>query len=170
MKRFPILALLFIVASSVFAIGLQSVGGSHATSGYDYKDLAVAVAVSPGGEGRMWLSASYSYPLLFLSSERDKLLNLVQTAEKKINIAIANKTTINYMQEVGGFYTDNSALVSVSFETAGYEFSYTVVQIMNDGNNVILLLNKKDTQDFINVLGNAHSLVDDYQRQVALFR
>jgi hypothetical protein len=40
----------------------------------------------------------------------------------------------------------------VSFETDGYELSYTVVKIMNFGRNVILLPNKKDTGDFINVL------------------
>jgi hypothetical protein len=41
---------------------------------------------------------------------------------------------------------------------------------MSGGNSEILLLDKKDTQDFIGVLRGAHSLIDDCQRQVALFK
>lgn len=161
MKLFLIFALLFTVASSVFAIGPQTVGSSHAESGYDSKDMAVTVVASPAEEGRMWLNANYSYPLLF--SERDKLVSLAQTAAKKINIAVANKTTISYLQEIGRLITENGALVTVSFETEGYELSYAVVRITGDGNSDILFLNKKDTQDFVNILGNANSLVNDYQ-------
>lgn len=168
MKRFLTLALLFIIASNVFAIGPLTVGSSHAECGYDNKDMAVAVVVNAVEQGRMWLNANYSY--LLLSSEIEKLLNLVQTAAKKIDIAIANKCTVYYLQEVGRFNTDSAALVTVSFETQSYESCHTVVQIMDGGNYDILLLNKKDTQDFINVLRNAHSRVNDYQRQVALFK
>jgi hypothetical protein len=71
---------------------------------------------------------------------------------------------------VGRFSTDTAAVVTVSFQTRGFESSYAAVQFMSGGNNEILLLNKKDTQDSINVLGGAHSLVDDYQKQVALFK
>ena len=117
------------------------------------------------GRGR---PANYSYPLLF--SERDKLANLVQAAAKKIDIAISNKTTISYAQKIGGFYTENGALVTVSFDTDGYGLSYAVVRVRGQGNSDLLLLNKKDTEDFIDLLRNAHSLADDYQRQVALFR
>jgi hypothetical protein len=168
MKRFLILVLLVAGASGVFAIGPLAVGSSHAESGYDHMDMAVDVVVSPGGDGMMWLNAKYSYPLMF--SERDKLLKLVQSVAKKIDIAIANKSSIAFVQEVGKFSTDSSALITVSFETHGYESSYTVVEITNDGNYVMFLLNKKDTQDFIVVLGNAHSLADDYQRQATLFK
>ena len=35
---------------------------------------------------------------------------------------------------------------------------------------MILMLNKDDTRDFIRLLGAKHSLVDDYQRQIALFK
>jgi hypothetical protein len=165
MKRFPVRALLFILASSVFAVGPQTVGSSHAESGYDYKDITVAVLIRPAEEGRLWLNANYSHALLF--SEKDRLVNLVQTAAKKIDIATSNKTSISYLQEVGGFYTENGALVTVAFDTDGYGSSYAVVRVMGDGNNDILLFNKKDTGDFIGVLG---SVVDDYQRQVALFK
>jgi len=168
MKRFLILALLFIVVSNVFAIGPLTVGSAHAESGYDNKDMAVAVVVNAVEQGRMWLNANYSY--LLLSSEIEELLNLVQTAAKKIDIAIANKCTVCYLQEVGRFYTDSAALVTVSFETQSYESCNTVVQVMNGGNYDILLLNKKDTQDFIKVLRSAHNLVDDHQRQIALFK
>ena len=118
--------------------------------------------------GRVWLSAVYSYPLIL--AERDKLLAYVQAASRKIDIAVANQTTVSYEQEVGRFYTDDGAFLSVSFETGGYELSYSVVRIMNSGNNVILMLNKDDTRDFIRLLGAKHSLVDDYQRQIALFK
>jgi hypothetical protein len=40
---------------------------------------------------------------------------------------------------------------------------------MGKGNNAILLLNRKDTKDLIDNLGSVRSLVDDYQRQLALF-
>ena len=61
------------------------------------------------------------------------LLDLIQTAAKKIDIAIANKCTVCYLQEVGRFYTDSAALVTVSFETQTYELCYAVVQVMNGG-------------------------------------
>lgn len=44
-----------------------------------------------------------------------------------------------------------------------------VAQISANGNTVILLV-KKDVQDFINVLGKSHGFVDDYQKQVALLK
>ncbi len=168
MKHFLILATLTVFASRAFAFGPQTVGSSHAESGYDNRDIAVVVSANPATQGMLWLNADYSYPLLF--SERDRLVELVQAAAKKIDIAVANKTTISYLQEIGRFNTENGALVVVSFETDGYELSYAVVRITGDGNNDILVLNKKDTQDFITVLGNANTLIDDYQRQVALFR
>jgi hypothetical protein len=168
MKPFLILAVLFIVASSVFAVGPQTLGSFHAESAYDHADIAVTVLVGPVQQGMMWMNANHSYPLLF--SERDKLAKLIQTAAKKIDIAISNKTTISYAQEIGGFYTENGALVTVFFDTDGYELSYAVVRVMGQGNSDILLLNKKDTEDFISLLRNANNLADDYLRQVALFR
>jgi len=168
MKRMLIPALLFIVASGIFALGPQTLGSSHAVSGYDYKDMSVAVVVSPVEVGKMWLSANYSYPLLF--SERDKLLEFVQASAKKIDIAISNKTTISFVQEIGRFYTDDSALVTVSFETHGYASSNTVVQLTNEGRYIKFLLNKEDTRDFIAALRSAHSLSNDYQTQVTLFK
>ena len=168
MKRFLTISLLLIGASTAFAFGPQTVGNLHAENGYDYKDIAVDVTVSPAEEGMMWLDATNSYPLLF--SERDKLLSLIQTAAKKIDIAFSNKTTVSYREELGSFLTDDAAVVTVSFETDGYESSYAIVQIMNGGKNDILLLNKNDTQNFINVLENAHNILDDYQKQVALFK
>jgi|GEM_PF-5024125 len=168
MKRFLIMALLLIGASSVFAFGRQTVGNSHAENGYNYKDIAVAVVVSPADEGMMWLNATNSYPLLL--SEKDKLVNLVQAGAKKIDIAFSNKTTVSYREELGRFLTDDAALVTVSFETDSYESSYTIVQIINGGKTDILLLNKNDTQNFINVLESTHSILDDYQKQVALFK
>ncbi len=164
MKRFLSMILLLIVASSVFAIAPKSVGSSHARSGYDYEDIAISVAANLDVEGRMWLIAKYSYPFLF--SERDKLLSLVQVAESKVDIAIANKTAIFFRQELGRFYTDDAALITVSFETEGYQFSYAKVQILGKGNSVILFLNKKDIQDFIDVVG---SIGDDFTMQKALF-
>jgi hypothetical protein len=168
MKRFLIIAVACIVASSGFASGPQVVGSSHAESGYDYKDLAVSVLIRAGQQGMMWLNANSSYPLLF--SERDKLAKLVEIAAKKIDIANSNKTTISYVQEIGRFYSENGGLFVVSFDTDGYGLSYAVVRVAGDGNSDILMLNKKDTEDFINVLENANNLVDDYQRQVALFK
>jgi hypothetical protein len=160
--------LFFVVAFSVFAVGPQTLGSFHAESGYDHKDVAVTVLVGPLQQGMMWMNANYSYPLLF--SERDKLVDLVQAAAKKIDIAISNKTTISYTQKIGGFYTENGALVTVFFDTNGYRLSYAVVRLTGQGNSDLLLLNKKDTEDFIGLLHSAHSLADDYQRQVALFR
>jgi hypothetical protein len=168
MKRMVVFALFSLVASCVFAIDPQILNTSHAQSGYDSKDITIVVTSSPAEGGRMWLNAKFSYP--FLLSEADKLLNLVQTAAKKIDIAIANKSTISYQQEVGRFDTDKEALIAVAFQTRGYGSSYVVVQISGDGNKVILLLDQKDTQDFITVLKNTHNLFDDYQRQVALFK
>ena len=108
------------------------------------------------------------HPLIL--AERDRLLTYIQAASRKIDIAVANETTVSYEQEVGRFYTDDGAFLSVSFETSGYALSYAVVRIMNSGNNVILMLNKDDTRDFIRLLGAKHSLVDDYQKQIALFK
>jgi hypothetical protein len=164
MKRFLLWASFIMIAASAFAIEPQKVGSSHAQDGYDSKDIVVTVAVNLGVEGRLWLSAGHSYPMLF--SERDKLVRLVQIAARKVDIAIANKTTISFVQELGRFYTEDASLVTVSFETDGYGSSYTVIQISGKGDNVILLLNKKDSQDFLSVVGG---LVDDFQRQKALF-
>jgi hypothetical protein len=168
MKRFMVLALMFVVASCVFAAGPQAMASSHAQTGYDYKDVTIVVTVSPADQGTIWLNARYSYPLLL--AEADKLQELVQTAEKRINIAVANKSSISYVQEVGRFHTKTEAIVAVSFETHGYDSSYAVVRIRSEEKNVVLLLDRKDTRDFINILGNTHGLVDDYQRQVALFK
>jgi hypothetical protein len=168
MKLFLILALSVIAAFRVFAVEPQIAGSSHASGGYDHKDMAIAVIVNPIEEGRIWLNAKSSYQLLF--SERDELLSLVRVAAGEIDIAVANKTTISYQRLVGRFSTDGAALVTVSFETDGYEASYAVVQITANGNDDILLFNKKDVQDFMNILGISHSLVDDYQKQAALFK
>lgn len=167
MKSFLILALLLFFVSGAFASGPQNVGNAHAVNGYDYKDVAVSVLVNPAESGRVWLNARYSYALLF--AERDKLEKLVRTAARKIDTSIANKTTISYVQEVGRFYTENGALISVTFNTDGYGLSKAVVHIMGAGNNDILLLDKQDVQSFIDALGSAHSFVSDYQRQVKLF-
>ncbi len=166
MKRLIVLALFFVVASSLFAQGSQIAGTTHAENGYDYRDTHVTVLVVPSKAGMLWLNADYSYPLLF--SERDRLANLVQTAAKKIDLATAKKTTISYSQEIGRFYTENGALIVVNFDT-GYGLSNAVIRITGDGNSDILLLNKKDTEDLVTALGNANNLIDDYQKQVALF-
>ena len=47
MKSLKMSALLLIVAESVFGTGPQTVGLSHANSGYDHKDVVIAVMVSP---------------------------------------------------------------------------------------------------------------------------
>jgi hypothetical protein len=167
MKTFLISIMSFIVAFSAFAVGPQVVGTAHAESGSTYKAVTVAVVVTLAEEARLWLNTSYSYPLLF--SERDKLVSLVQTAAKKIDIANAHETTIYYKQVLGRFYTDNAALVTVSFETDGYVSSNTVVEIMDGGNNEILMLDKEGTRDFIHALENANDLALGYQQQVALF-
>jgi hypothetical protein len=169
MKKLLILALACAAASSAFALEPKTtVAIAHAEGGFDHKNIAVTVIVNPAERGRMWLTANSSYQLLF--SERDELLDLIRTAAGKIEIAVANRTTISYRRPVGFFSTDDAALVIVSFMTDGYEASYTVVQFTAYGNNDILLLNKKDTQDFIDILGKSHAFVDDYQRQAALFR
>jgi len=167
MKTVLTLALISLVASAAFSAETTAAGSSHAVSGYDHNDLVVVMVTSATESQRVWLVAGHSYPLLL--SERDKLLTLVQTAAKKIETAIAHKTTLSYLQELGSFYTDNADLVTVSFDTAGYQSSFTVVRIMGKGNSAILLLNRKDTRDFIDTLGSVRSLVDDYQRQLALF-
>jgi hypothetical protein len=168
MKRFLIPTVLFIVASSAFALGPQVVGTSHAEDHTTFKNVAVVVMVTLAEEARLWLNTTYSYPLRF--SERDRLVSLVQTSARKIDIANANKTTIYYWQDIGTFTTDDAATITVSFETDGYASSNTIVQILNGGNNEVLFLNKKDTQDFISALQNAHDLADGYQKQVALFQ
>jgi len=58
----------------------------------------------------------------------------------------------------------------VFFETQGYGASNTVVQLTNKGSSEVLLLNQKETQDFITLLGKAHSLVTEYNRQIILFK
>ena len=63
MKPLLILALMFIVAGTAFAAGPQIVGSSHAESGYDHKDMAVAMLVSSAEKGIMWLNANHSYSL-----------------------------------------------------------------------------------------------------------
>jgi hypothetical protein len=168
MKRFALLALLFVVAVSAFPIGTKTVGSWHAENGLTYQDIQVAVVVSPTVDGRLWINGAQSYQLLF--SERDKLLNLVQSAAKRIDIATANKTTISYGVDLGGFFTEDGARFTVSFETYGYASSFVVVRIMADGHYDILVLNKKDSQELLDVLGKAHGIIDDYQRQAALFQ
>ena len=167
MKTLLTLAVLFFAAASLFAAGPTAGGGSHALDGYSHKDLSVVMVTSATESQRVWLVADHSYPLLL--AERDMLLRLLQTAAKKIETAIEHKTTLSHLQELGSFYTDGADLVTVSFDTSGYESSYTVVRIMGKGNNAILLLNRKDTKDLIDNLGSVRSLVDDYQRQLALF-
>jgi hypothetical protein len=51
MKQFLTLALLFVVTSTAFATGPQTAGSSHAENGHDYKDTAIAIAVSQAEEG-----------------------------------------------------------------------------------------------------------------------
>jgi hypothetical protein len=167
MKRFLVAAFCLVVASGVFAAELQ-VGALHAQNGYDYSDMTVTVVVSPAGTGVLWVNAAYNFQ--FLPAERDILVQLVQVAQKKINIAYANKSTISITREIGGFYSDTWALVTVAFVTQGYESSYTLVRIKYFGDDIVFLLDKKDTQDFITALGNARSYVADYERQVALFK
>ncbi len=168
MKRLAVPAVWLVVAASAFAAGTQVVGKLHAESGFDYRDVNVVVVANPAVDGMIWLNVDHSYPLLF--AEGNKLADLVQTAAKKIDIATANKTSISYVQDIGGFNTENGALVTVSFQTDGYQSSFAVVHLSGGGNKDMLLLNRKDAQDFINVLQNAHGLVDDYQKQAALFQ
>jgi hypothetical protein len=168
MKRFLIPALLFVIVSSAFALEPRTIGSSHAQSGIDSRDVTITMTVSPENEVRIWLSASASYPLLI--AERGTLLDLVKTAARKIGVATANKTTITYRQPIGRFATAHAALVSVSFETQGYGLSYAVVQLTSHGTSETLLLNQKDTQDFISLLGNANSFVVEYERQAILFK
>ena len=168
MKRFLIAALVTFAAFRVFAMEPQIVGSAHASGGYDHKDMAIVVVVNPIEKGRVWLNARYSYQLLF--SERDSLLYMVRMAARQIDVAVANKTTISYGRVVGRFSTEGAALVTVSFATDGYEASYVVVQITSQRGGDVLLFNKRDVQDFIDVLGRARNLVDDYQRQAALFK
>jgi hypothetical protein len=168
MKRFLILALSFLAASSVFAVEPQTAGSVHASGGYDHRDMQIAVFVNPVAEGRIWLNAKYSYQFLF--SERDELLSLVQIAAQEIDIAVVNRTTISFGRVIGRFSTDGNALVTVSFETDGFAASYAVVQITSQGNSDILLFNKKDVGDFISLLGKSHSLANDYKKQSALFK
>jgi hypothetical protein len=168
MKRFVVPAILLLAASSaLFAFGTQVAKSSHAQNGFDHKDMVVVMVSDPAEAKRVWLVATHSFPLLL--AERDRLLDLVKAASRKIDIAVTNRTTLSYQQELGAFYTDNAALVTVSFDTEGYEASYVVVRITGNGNSVFLRLNKKDTGDFIASLGAARSLADDYQRQSALF-
>jgi len=166
MKRFLSVAFL-IIGLSAYAAGPKVVGSSHAMSGYDGKDMTLEVVGSPTGEG-ITLNTDYDYPLL--PPERDKLLSLIQTAAKKIDIAESNKTTIFYKMEIGRFSTDDAAMIIVSFQTDGYESSYASVQILNGGRNVILMLNKKDAQDLTSNLAAATNPRDDYQKQVELFK
>lgn len=168
MNKFIILALSFLAASRVFAVEPQTAGSLHASGGYDHQDMQIAVFVNPVAEGRIWLNAKSSYQLLF--SERDELLSMVQIAAQEIDIAVVNKTTIRFERVIGRFSTDSAALVTVSFQTDGYAASYAVVQISSQGNSDILLFNKKDVADFINVLGNCHLLFNDYKKQAALFK
>jgi hypothetical protein len=167
MKRFAVFMLLLVVAASAFPVETKTVGSWHAQNGHTYKDIQVSVIVSPTIEGRLWINGAQSYQLLF--SERDKLLKLVQAAAKRIDIATANKTTITYGLELGGFFTDEGARFTVSFETEGHESSRVVLRIMDDGQYDILQLNRKDCQELLDVLGKADSLISDYRRQVALF-
>jgi hypothetical protein len=167
MKTLLTLALISLAATGAFAAGPTAGGSSHALNGYSHDDLSVVMVTSPTESQRVWLVADHSYPLLL--AERDKLLTLLEGAAKKIEIAAEHKTTLSYRQVLGGFYTDNADLVTVSFDTTGYESSYTVVGIKGKGNYAILLLNRKDTRDLIDNLGNVRSLVDDYQRQLSLF-
>jgi hypothetical protein len=168
MKRPLVLILLSIVASSAFAVEAQIAGTLHASDGYNYREISVAVIVTPVKDGRLWLNANHSYQLLF--SERDRLLSLARDAAKRVDIAYANKTTVSYQQELGSFRTDEGAQIIVSFRTDGYESSYAVVSIADDGNYDLLLLNRKDSIDFVNVLEATNRLVDEYQTQTGLFK
>jgi hypothetical protein len=167
MKILLILAVLSLAASSAFSLETTASGSFHAMNGYSHKDLTVVMVTSPTESRRVWLVADHSYPLLL--EERDKLLSLVRVAARKIETANAHKTTLSYLQQIGGFYTDSGDLLTVSFDTAGYQRSYTVVRIMGKGDSAVLLLDRKDTMDLIDTLGSVRSLVDEYQRQLALF-
>ena len=167
MKRPLLLILLSIAATSAFAVEAQIAGTLHASDGYNYREISVAVIVTPVKDGRLWLNANHSYQLLF--SERDKL-DLARDAAKRVDVAYANKTTVSYQQELGSFRTDEGAQIIVSFRTDGYESSYAVVSIADDGNYDLLLLNRKDSNDFVNVLEAANRLVDEYQTQTGLFK
>jgi hypothetical protein len=165
-KRYLMLTLFFAIAMSVFAIEPQPIGSVHALSGSG--DVTITLTVSPAKEIRIWLGEGKSYSFLF--SERDILLGFVENAARKIDIAAANKTTISYRQALGRFATANAALVSVFFETQGYGLSYTVMQLTSKGSSDVLLLDLKETQKFMDLLGKAHSLVDEYNRQLILFK
>lgn len=167
MIRILIPALFFMVASSAFSAGPGAAESSRAQSGYSHEEVVLTIVVSPGESRRVWLNAKHSYPLTL--AERDKLLKYVQSAAGKIDVAVANETTISYHQEVGRFYTEDGAFVSVSFETAGFQLSYAVVRILNRGDNEILVLNRQDARDFIKMTRNKSGLVDDYLRQATLF-
>ena len=166
MKRCLVPVLFIAMAASAFALEPQTVGSVHATS--DARDVTVTMTVSPEKEVRLWIDSEKSYAFLF--SERDTLLGFVETSARKMDIAAANKTTISYRQGVGRFATANAALVSVFFDTKGYGVSNTVVQLTNKGSSEVLLLNQKETQDFASLLGKAHNLVTEYNRQLILFK
>jgi hypothetical protein len=166
MKRFLVPLVFIAMAANAFAFEPQPVGSVHATR--DAKDVTITLTVSPEKDVQLWLDSNKSYAFLF--SERDTLLGFVESSARKIDIAAANKTTIAYRQGVGRFATANAALVSVFFDTQRNGVSNTVLQLTNRGSSEILLLNQKETQDFISLLGKAHSLVTEYNRQLILFK
>jgi len=168
MKRFVTMAFFSLFSFAALSLGAQVVGSSHAQSGYNHADISVALVDNPADKGSIWLRATYSYP--FLLSEADKFLSLMQIGAKKIDIAVAHKSTISYRQEVGRFSTDDGALVTVTFETKGSAASYVVVEIKKDESFTLLLFDRKDTHDFMDSLLNAHSHFDEYQKQVILFK
>jgi hypothetical protein len=167
MKRSLTLAILCFVATGLFATGAPTVTSLHAQDGRDLKEMTISLSASPAEEGKLWLTGIYSYRLQ--PAETEKLATLVQAAAKKIDIAIANKTTISYTQKVGSFYASSGALLLVSFVTDGYESSFAVVRTMDNGRSDVIMLNKHDAQEFLKALGTVNSLAEDYQKQVDLF-
>jgi hypothetical protein len=168
MKRCLVPVLFFVIVASAFAIEPQTIGSVHAKIAPDSKDVTVTFSVSPEKGFSIWLGADRSYA--FRLEERAVLLGLVESSAKRIDIATANKTTIAYRQGVGRFATSGAALVSVFFVTEGYGTSSTVVQFTNSGSTEILTFNQQETRDFIALLEKAHSAVDEYNRQVILFK
>jgi len=167
MKRHLVLVALLVVATSAFASDPVIAGTVHAVSGIDRKDTRLAVLYVPDGSGATWLNTDHSIPLL--STERDRLAELLRVAADKIDTAIANKTTISLLKKLGAFGTENGCTVTVSFQTGGYEFSYAVIDVEGQGHDDLLLFNREDCQDLLGALGKVRSFGSDYQKQAALF-
>jgi hypothetical protein len=178
---FSMLALVLLVVCGAFAQVVLPAGTSQASNAGEYGVLNLFVAVNnPMGDGAMELKINYvepktmdqeTYHFYHLTfADRDKLVKLVQSAVRYVDVASTNKVTDPLYWRVGNIMTSDGVDVIANFDgTNGYNSCSIELYFRDGGNNINVRFSKAEIQSFCDSLENASTVATEYTRQIALF-